>query len=75
MNRSYPQSPMQSGTYIPSMPIEELVEQILNSHSITREEEHRLVSALSGSAIDDDMQAAIRRIFYGMRHGLLSILD
>ncbi|MBD1910290.1 MULTISPECIES: hypothetical protein [unclassified Leptolyngbya] len=67
---------MQSGTPTHSMPLEELIEQILNSHSITRDEEHRLVSALSGSiAMDEDLQAAIQRIFYGMRHGLLNVVD
>jgi len=67
---------MQPGTPIHFMPLEELIEQILNSHSITRDEEHRLVSALSGSTqLDEDVQAAIQRIFYGMRHGLLNVVD
>lgn len=48
--------------------------QILNSHRITRAEEHRLMSALS-STLDEDLKAAIYRIFYGMRHGLLQVLD
>lgn len=59
-----------------SVPLCELVEQILSSHSITREEEHRLMSTLSSAnVLDEDLQAAIQRIFYGMRHGLLHIIE
>jgi hypothetical protein len=67
---------MQPGLPVSSMPLDELIGQILNSHSITRDEEHRLMSALSSVHIlNEDMQAAIQRIFYGMRHGLLRVVE
>ena len=55
-------------------PLEDLVVQILNSHFITRAEEDRLMSSLSSTS-DEELQAAIYRIFYGMRHGLLQVVD
>lgn len=57
-----------------STSLEDLVAQILNSHRITRAEEDRLMSALSSTS-DEELKAAIYRIFYGMRHGLLQVVD
>ncbi|MEO1147587.1 MAG: hypothetical protein AAFY26_18550 [Cyanobacteria bacterium J06638_22] len=57
-----------------STPLEDLVAQILNSHLITRAEEDLLMSSLSSTS-DEELQATIYRIFYGMRHGLLQVID
>lgn len=56
--------------------LEELVEQILSSRAITRSEECRLLSALSSeTSVNEDLKGAIQRIFYGLRHGMLKVVD
>jgi len=56
--------------------IAELVEQILLSRTITRAERHHLTSVLSSQGLlDEDEQVRIKRVLYGIRHGLLKVVE
>lgn len=67
---------MESPALVHQIPLKDLVEQILLSGKITRAEQDRLVSTLAGQKfLSPDQQAMIQRVFYGLRHGLLQVVD
>jgi len=56
--------------------IEELVAQIMLSRKITRGDQQHLMSALlSKDLLGDQDRILIDRVFYGVRHGLLRVVD
>jgi hypothetical protein len=59
----------------PQIPLEDLVNQILLQRRVTRSEEGWLFSQLSSSTISEDQRVMIQRVFYGLRHGLLNLVD
>lgn len=67
---------MQPPASVDQIPLEHLLEQILFSRKITRAEERRLISVLSTQgSLNEEQQAMIQRVFYGLRHGLLKLVD
>jgi hypothetical protein len=56
--------------------IEELVAQILMDRKISYTDQQLLKSALLfGNALDEQERTLIDRIFYGVRHGLLHLVE
>ena len=56
--------------------ITELVEQILLSRTITHAERRHLMSVLSAQGLlDEEEQVRIKRVLYGIRHGLLKVTE
>jgi len=55
--------------------IEDLVHQILLLRRVTRTEENWLVSLLSSQSLTEEQRAMIQRVFYGLRHDLLMLVD
>ena len=56
--------------------ITELVEQILLSRTITRAERHHLTSVLSSQGLlNEDDTVKVKRVLYGIRHGLLQVVE
>ena len=55
--------------------IEELVSQIMLSRRISRSDHQKLVSVASKYVLGEEEQALIDRIFYGVRHGLLQVVE
>lgn len=56
--------------------IEELVAQIMLSRKITRgDQQHLMSSLLSKDLLDEQERILIDRVFYGVRHGLLRVVD
>lgn len=63
-------------TFTSQVNIEELVAQILMHRRVTHLDQQRLKMALSyKNTLDEQEQTLIDRVFYGVRHGLLSIVD
>jgi hypothetical protein len=59
----------------PQIPLEDLVNQILLQRRVTRSEEGWLFIQLSSSTITEEQRVMIQRVFYGLRHGLLNLVD
>lgn len=58
------------------LPIEDLVAQILLSRKITVIEQQQLMCAmLIKEVLDEEEQTLIERVFYGIRHGLLRVIE
>jgi len=58
-----------------SINITELTAKILSSRKISRWE-HQVMSAMLGmDNLDEQERVLIRRVFYGVRHGLLTTVD
>ncbi len=55
--------------------LQDLIAQILSSQSISRIEQQRMSLMLRYNQLDEHDRALIERIFYGMRHGLLMVVD
>lgn len=56
--------------------IEELVAQILMDRKISYTDQQLLKSALLfGNALDEQERTLIDRVFYGVRHGLLHLVE
>jgi hypothetical protein len=56
--------------------IEELIAQILMNRKITNSEQLRLKFALlSKDKLDEKERTLIDRVFYGVRHGLLRVVE
>lgn len=56
--------------------IEELIAQILMNRKITYTEQLRLRFALlSEDTLDEKERTLIARVFYGVRHGLLTVVE
>jgi hypothetical protein len=51
------------------------VNQILLQRRVTRSEEGWLFIQLSSSTITEEQRVMIQRVFYGLRHGLLNLVD
>jgi hypothetical protein len=67
---------MRSPAQTNQISLKDLVEQILFSRQITRSEESRLISTLSSQhLLDEEQQVMIQRVLYGLRHGLLQVVD
>lgn len=57
-------------------PVAKVVDGVLLSRTITRSERHQLVAALaSGGILDEEDRIRVRRVLYGIRHGLLELVD
>ena len=60
----------------PPYQIAKIVDGVLLSRRITRSERHSLIAALSsGSLVEEDDRIRVRRVLYGIRHGLLELVD
>jgi hypothetical protein len=59
----------------PQIPLEDLVNQILLQRRVTRSEEGWLFIQLSSTTITEEQRVMIQRVFYGLRHGLLNLVD
>lgn len=66
---------MTAQVFLNSKNIEELVSQIMLSRRISRSDQQRLMLAKSKNTLGEEEQALINRIFYGVRHGLLRIVE
>lgn len=67
---------MQPPAPVDQIPLKSLLEQILFSRQITRAEERRLLAVQSHqNLLSEEQQAMLQRVFYGLRHGLLKLVD
>jgi hypothetical protein len=67
---------MHSEVSLLQLPIEELVDQILLSCKITGDEKSQLAGILAGlELLNEDSKAKVQRVFYGLRHGLIEMVD
>lgn len=57
------------------MPLEDLVHQILLLRRVTRAEENWLFSLLASPALTEEQRVMVQRVFYGLRHGLLQLVE
>lgn len=55
--------------------VQDLSGEILFSRKISRQEEYRLRSALLQQSLSEDDRILIDRVFYGIRKGLLKVVD
>lgn len=55
--------------------LQDLIAQILSSQSISRLEQQRMSLMLQYNQLDEQEKTLIERVFYGLRHGLLVIVD
>jgi hypothetical protein len=53
----------------------EIAAQILSSRSISRTQHSIMSSKLSSGELNEQEQILVRRVFYGVRHGLLKTVD
>ena len=53
----------------------EIAAQILSSRSISRTQHSIMSSKLSNGELNEQEQILVRRVFYGVRHGLLKTVD
>lgn len=53
----------------------QLTAQILSSRQISSREQRRMSALLSKSELHESERVLINRIFYGVRHGLLTTVD
>jgi hypothetical protein len=67
----HPQTPLP----LTEIPLEELIDQILLSGKITRVEAAWLATALRQDMLDAEQQVLAQRVFYGLRHGLITVVD
>lgn len=58
-----------------SIPIEALCGQIMVAGKITISDRYQIRSALLNDALSEPEQILINRLLYGIRHGLLRIID
>lgn len=67
---------MQPPVFLPQINVEEFVSQILISRQVTRMDEHLLMWAmLIKDSLDEGERTLINRVFYGVRHGLLRVIE
>ena len=67
---------MSAQVFAPQVSIEELVAQILMYRRISHTDQQLLRSALlSKHALNEKDKTLINRVFYGVRHGLLKIVE
>jgi hypothetical protein len=67
---------MSSQVLIPKLNVEEIVSEILMYRQITSTDHLLLRCALlSGNSLSETDRTLIERVFYGVRHGLLRIVD
>ncbi len=55
--------------------VQDLSGEILFSRKISRQEEYRLRTALLQQSLSEDDRILIDRVFYGIRKGLLKVVD
>ncbi|MFB2936346.1 hypothetical protein ACE1B6_13925 [Aerosakkonemataceae cyanobacterium BLCC-F154] len=66
---------MKSSYFWHSVPIENLCGQIMASGKITVSDRYQIRSALLDDTLTEPEQILINRLLYGIRHGLLRIID
>lgn len=66
---------MNSHYYWHSIPIEALCGQIMAAGKITISDRYQIRSALLNDTLSEPEQILINRLLYGIRHGLLRIID
>lgn len=67
---------MSAQVFSSQLSIEELVAQILLERQVTPTEQQLLRYALIfGDELDEKERTLIERVFYGVRHGLLSLVE
>lgn len=67
---------MQISAFLPQVNIEEFVSEILLSRQVTRMDEQLLMWAmLIKDSLDEGERTLINRVFYGIRHGLLRVIE
>ncbi|MEC4986167.1 MAG: hypothetical protein SAJ37_22435 [Oscillatoria sp. PMC 1068.18] len=54
--------------------IEELAAQILSSRRISPWEQQLMSTLLINEDLDDEDRTLIKRVFYGLRHGLVTVV-
>lgn len=60
--------------------LEQMVDQILVSQKITSAEKHELTDILASyhyqpDALSEEQLAKVQRVFYGLRHGLITLIE
>jgi hypothetical protein len=53
----------------------EIAAQVLSSRSISRIQQHIMSVKLRSGELNEQEQVLVRRVFYGVRHGLVKTLD
>ncbi len=74
--RLFRKNTMSAQVFVPQVTVEELVAQILMYRRITYSDQQMLKYVLLyGEALDEQERTLIDRVFYGVRHGLLRIVE
>ena len=55
--------------------LQELVTQVLSSRRISVVDQQLMSSLLAQDNLNDEERTLIERVFYGVRHGLLKVVD
>lgn len=58
-----------------TMDLQELVAQVLSSRRISVVDQQLMSSLLDQDNLNDEERTLIERVFYGVRHGLLKVVD
>lgn len=58
-----------------TMDLQELVAKVLSSRRISVVDQQLMSSLLDQDNLDDEDRTLIERVFYGLRHGLLKVVD
>ncbi len=58
-----------------TMDLQELVAQILSSRRISVVDQQLMSSLLDQDNLNDEERTLVERVFYGVRHGLLKVVD
>jgi hypothetical protein len=67
---------MQTQAFLPQVSVEELVTQILIERRVTHTDQLLLkLAIITEAALDEKERALIERVFYGLRHGLLRLVE
>lgn len=57
------------------MPIDQLVEQILRSRKITRDDQRQLMTLFAQASLDSQESSLVQRIHEALSRGLLRVVD
>jgi hypothetical protein len=71
----YYSSTMSVQWFASSLTIEEVIAEIFLSRKITRGDQYRLMCVWLYDPLEEQERTLIDRLFYGIRHGLLQIVD
>lgn len=61
---------------LPSANVQEIARQVFQSRKLTREHQHYfMAAAFASSGLSEAEQAVISRLFDGVQHGLIRVVD